>query len=47
MYDFLLSDESNRSYIKNGPGFFQALSLQSVGVSVEQSKTRQIKCVHP
>ncbi len=39
VYDFLLSDESNRSYLKKLSRLFQALSLQWVGVSVQQSKT--------
>ncbi len=39
VYDFLLSDESNRSNIQNCPG--------SASVSVAQSKTCQIKCANP
>ncbi len=42
VYDFLLSDKPNQSYIKKLSWLFQALSLQWVGVSVQQSKRRQI-----
>ncbi len=42
VYDFLLSDESNRSNIQNCPG-----SSKLSGVSVTQSKTCKIKCANP
>ncbi len=46
VYDFLLSDESNRSYIKNGPGSFKLYN--DIGFFfVQQVKSSKIKCAHP
>jgi len=43
---FFQTNTVYRSYVKNGPGS-SALSLQWAGVSVQQSKICQRKCIHP
>ncbi len=44
VYDFLLSDESNRSSIKNWPG---PSKPYNGGKFVVKSSRREIKCAHP
>ncbi len=47
VYEFLLSDESNRSNIQNCPGYSKLYHCIQRDFSVAQSKTRQIKCANP
>ncbi len=48
VYDFLLSDESNRSYIKNYPGSSKLYNgMGGCFFFFQKSKTRQIKRIHP
>ncbi len=46
VYDFLLSDKSYQSYIKNVPGYSKRYHC-SQQVSVQLSTSCQIKCAHP
>ncbi len=47
VHDFLLSDESNRSYTKICSGSSKLYHCSQRGVSVTQSKTCKIKCTKP
>ncbi len=47
VYDFFLSDESNQSYIKNGPGPSKLYNGGKRVLFVNSSEGRKIKCAYP